>query len=389
MPFGRRRQPIGLAQDPPGLRDHVQARVGRRDAARVSFEEPHAELVLQLLERVGQRGLADVEALGGPAHMPGVGDRDEIAQLPQLHAAMINALYGPPDPLSWTRARPRRHNRVMTTNKVWLITGASSGFGRAIAEAALAAGDTVVATARNPKTLDDLVAAHPDRAVAVALDVTDGARIKEVVAEAVLWYGRVDVLVNNAGRGHVGAVEETTDEELRDLMELHFFGPAALIREVLPHMRRQGSGAIVQMSSMGGRYSFPAVGAYSATKFALEGLSQALAQEVAGFGIKVLVVEPGSFRTNLAGGGQTVSASMPEYKALVEPFEVDFRESDGLQPGDPAKLAQAIISALAAERTPLRLPLGADALDMVIERSAADEQELRTWEAVGRSTDFD
>jgi NAD(P)-dependent dehydrogenase (short-subunit alcohol dehydrogenase family) len=275
------------------------------------------------------------------------------------------------------------------TKNVWLITGASSGFGRAIAEAALAAGDTVVATARNPKALDDLVATYPDRVAAVALDVTDTTRIKEVVAEAILWYGRIDVLVNNAGRGHVGAVEETTDEELRDLMDLHFFGPAALTREVLPHMRRQGSGAIVQMSSMGGRYSFPAVGAYSATKFALEGLSQALAQEVAGFGIKVLVVEPGSFRTNLAGSGQTVSAPMPEYKALVEPFAENFRESDGKQPGDPAKAAQAIIDALAADPTPSRLVLGEDAFAMVLERSAADEQELRTWEQVSRSTDFD
>ncbi|MEO3829087.1 SDR family NAD(P)-dependent oxidoreductase [Actinomadura sp. B10D3] len=158
--------------------------------------------------------------------------------------------------------------------KIWLITGANSGFGRAIAEAALAAGGTVVAAARRPETLDDLVARHPGRVNAVALDVTDRAQAADVVADAVLWHGRVDVLVNNAGRGVIGAVEETTDRELRDLMDLHFFGPAALTRAVLPHMRRQGSGAIVQMSSMGGRFSLPGVGAYSATKFALEGLSE-------------------------------------------------------------------------------------------------------------------
>ena len=275
------------------------------------------------------------------------------------------------------------------TTRVWLITGASSGFGRAIAEAALAAGDTVVATARGLKSLDDLVAAHPNRAAALALDVTDGARVKEVVAEMILWHGRVDVLVNNAGRGHVGAVEETTDQELRDLMELHFFGPANLTREVLPHMRRQRSGAIVQMSSMGGRLSFPAVGAYSATKFALEGLSEALAQEVEPFGIKVLIVEPRGFRTGLAGSRQSVSAALPEYDDIVGGFRRDFPASDGKQPGDPAKAAAAIVGALTAERTPLRLLLGNDALDLALERLAAERQEVLAWEPVGRATDFD
>ncbi len=275
------------------------------------------------------------------------------------------------------------------TGKVWLITGGSSGFGRAIAEAALGQGDTVVGTARDPKSLDDLVAAHPGRVVALGLDVTDGARIKEAVAEVIRGQGRVDVLVNNAGRGHVGAAEETTDQELRDLMELHFFGPASLVREVLPHMRRQGSGAIVQMSSMGGRYSFPAVSAYSATKFALEGLSESLAQEVAPFGIKVLIVEPGAFRTNLAGSGQTVSAGLPEYDAIVGDFRRDFAASDGLQPGDPAKAAAAIIQALAAEKTPMRLMLGPDALDLTLSRLEDERRELAEWEAVGRATDFD
>jgi NAD(P)-dependent dehydrogenase (short-subunit alcohol dehydrogenase family) len=273
--------------------------------------------------------------------------------------------------------------------RVWLITGASSGFGRSIAEAALAAGDTVVATARRPESLDDLVAAYPDRAVAAALDVTDSARIAAVVAEVILWYGRVDVLVNNAGRGHLGAVEETTDQELRELMDLHFFGPATLTRAVLPHMRRQGSGAIVQMSSMGGRFSFPGVGAYSATKFALEGLSQALAQEVVPFGIKVLIVEPGSFRTGLAGASHTQSPEIPAYKPTVGAFRTDFPNSDGKQPGDPAKAAAAILTALASDRPPLRLPLGNDATDAVIAHIAASHTETQTWEPLSRSTDFD
>ncbi|MFI6850231.1 oxidoreductase [Kitasatospora sp. NPDC050467] len=273
--------------------------------------------------------------------------------------------------------------------RVWLITGANSGFGQAIAEAALAAGDTVVAAARRPETLDTLAAAHPDRVVPVRLDVTDAAGIASVVADTLLWYGRIDVLVNNAGRGLIGAVEEYTDRELRDLMELHFFGPAALTRAVLPHMRAQGSGAVVQMSSMGGRFSFPGVGAYSATKFALEGLSEALAQEVAQFGVKVLIVEPGSFRTSFAGPGALAqAAAIPAYDSVVGPVRAALPESDGKQPGDPARAAAAILSALDAERTPLRLALGNDAVDAVLGNLQAAEKELRGWEPVGRGTDF-
>jgi NAD(P)-dependent dehydrogenase (short-subunit alcohol dehydrogenase family) len=273
--------------------------------------------------------------------------------------------------------------------RVWLITGASSGFGRAIAEAAVAVGDTVVATARRPAALDDLVAAHPDRAVAVALDVTDAARVAAVVADTVLWYGRVDVLVNNAGRGHLGAIEETTDRELRDLMDLHFFGPAALIRAVLPHMRRRGSGAIVQITSMGGQISFPGAGAYSATKFALEGLSEALVQELAPFGIKVLVVEPGAFRTAFNGAALSLSTPMPAYDDIVGPSRTMLAEDDGKQPGDPAKAAAAILAALGTDKTPLRLPLGNDAVDILVAHADGVRQELLAWESVSRSTDFD
>ncbi|GHF89788.1 short-chain dehydrogenase/reductase [Kitasatospora xanthocidica] len=273
--------------------------------------------------------------------------------------------------------------------KVWLITGANSGFGQAIAEAALAAGDTVVAAARRPEALAELAAAHPERLVPVRLDVTDPERIPAVVTEAVERHGRIDVLVNNAGRGLIGAVEEYTDRELRDLMELHFFGPAALTRAVLPHMRAQGSGAVVQMSSMGGRFSFPGVGAYSATKFALEGLSEALAQEVAGFGIKVLVVEPGAFRTGFAGGGALAHAApIAAYDAVVGPVRNGLPDSDGKQPGDPVKAAAAILAALDAEHTPLRLALGSDAVDGVLGVLDGARQEAEAWAAVGRATDF-
>jgi NAD(P)-dependent dehydrogenase (short-subunit alcohol dehydrogenase family) len=270
---------------------------------------------------------------------------------------------------------------------VWLVTGANSGFGRAITEAAVAAGDVVVAAARQTATLDDLDAAHPNQIDAVQLDVTDLARINTVVAEVVGRHGRIDVLVNNAGRTHVGAVEETTDAELRALFEVHLFGPTALVRAVLPHMRSRGSGAIVQMSSIGGQLSFAGFSAYSATKFALEGLSEALADEVRSFGIKVLIVEPGTFRTGLFTNGSK-SDPTDTYAGSVGPTREMVTTGDGAQPGDPAKAANAILTALAADRTPLRLPLGSDAVDGIAAHLDTTRADLTTWEAVARDTSF-
>ncbi|MGW6397987.1 oxidoreductase [Streptomyces sp. NPDC055134] len=271
--------------------------------------------------------------------------------------------------------------------KVWLVTGANSGFGRAITEAAVAAGDVVVATARNTWALADLVAAHPDQVEALTLDVTDTAGIGAAVADVVARHGRIDVLVNNAGRSHVGAAEETTDAELRGLFDVHFFGPAALVRAVLPHMRARRSGAIVQMSSMGGQLSFAGFSAYSGTKFALEGFSEALAAEVRPLGIKVLVVEPGAFRTSLFGN-TTVSAELDDYAGTVGPTRRMVSGSDGDQPGDPAKAAAAIITALGADVTPLRLPLGDDAVDAVVGHLDAVRAEIGAWEKVARATAF-
>jgi NAD(P)-dependent dehydrogenase (short-subunit alcohol dehydrogenase family) len=275
------------------------------------------------------------------------------------------------------------------SSKIWFITGTSSGFGQAIADAALQAGDIVIATARRPEVLDELAAAHPDRLYPVALDVTDTPGISAVVDDVIGRHGRIDVLVNNAGRALIGAVEETTDRELRDLMDVHFFGPAALTRAVLPHMRAQRSGAIVQITSMGGRMSFAGVSAYSATKFALEGLSEALAAEVAPFGIKVLIVEPGAFRTGLQGGAMQMSTDLPAYADVVGPVRASMREVDGNQPGDPAKAAAAIIAALEASSTPLRLPLGPDAADAITGRIENDRRDFLAWESVIRATDFD
>jgi NAD(P)-dependent dehydrogenase (short-subunit alcohol dehydrogenase family) len=272
--------------------------------------------------------------------------------------------------------------------RVWLVTGANSGFGRAITRAAVAGGDVVVAAARRVSTLDDLAAAHPGQIDAVPLDVTDLARVRTLVAEVVDRHGRIDVLVNNAGRTHVGAVEETTDAELRSLFEVHLFGPAALVRAALPHMRSRGSGAIVQISSMGGQLSFAGFGAYSATKCALEGLSEALAEEVAPHGITVLIVEPGAFRTGLFSGG-TTSVATDTYADTVGGTREMVRTGDGTQAGDPAKAAAAILAALEADPPPLRLPLGSDAVDAIAAHLDTVHAELSAWETVARDTALD
>jgi NAD(P)-dependent dehydrogenase (short-subunit alcohol dehydrogenase family) len=267
--------------------------------------------------------------------------------------------------------------------RVWLITGASSGFGRAITQAALARGDSVAAGARTADAFGDL----PEGVHPLSLDVTNADQREAAVAETIERFGRVDVLVNNAGRTQVGAVEETTDEELRSLFELHFFAPAALTRLVLPHMRRQGGGAIVQMSSVGGQVTAPGFGAYCATKYALEGVTETLRDEVAGFGIRTLIVEPGAFRTGLFRPGAAYeSEAMPEYADTVGPTRAYVRENDGLQPGDPVKAAQAILIALDADEPPLRLVLGADAIGNIERRLESLSDELASWRAVGEAT---
>ncbi|MFF7756672.1 oxidoreductase [Streptomyces griseorubiginosus] len=274
-------------------------------------------------------------------------------------------------------------------NKVWLITGASSGFGRALAEAALADGDVVVGAARRPGALDDLVAAHPDQMEALGLDVTDTAAAEAAVRGVVARHGRIDVLVNNAGRTHVGAFEETTERELRELFDLHVFGPAALTRAVLPSMRARRSGAIVQMSSMGGQLSFAGFSAYSGTKFALEGMSEALADEVREYGVKVLVVEPGAFRTSLFEASRAgVSADSGVYAKVSRTREA-VSGGDGTQAGDPAKAAALIRAALDAEDTPLRLPLGDDAVTAVLDHLDGVRADITAWEKSTRATGFD
>lgn len=271
--------------------------------------------------------------------------------------------------------------------KTWFITGATSGFGRAIAEAAISRGDIVVAAVRDPEKIREWVDSSDGRLHSVRLDITETDAIPVAVDEALRQCGHVDILVNNAGRSQVGAVEETTEEELRYVMDLHFFGPVALTKVLLPHMRSRG-GAIVQMSSMGGQMSFAGFGAYSASKCALEGLSEALADEVAPFGIKVLIVEPGAFRTGLFGAAFYRSEAMDVYADTVGVTRANVEQGDGKQPGDPERAADAIIAALEAEETPLRLPLGNDAVDVLVAHSERFRSELSGWERIVRDVEF-
>jgi NAD(P)-dependent dehydrogenase (short-subunit alcohol dehydrogenase family) len=281
---------------------------------------------------------------------------------------------------------------ITSAPRVWFVTGATSGFGQAITEAAVAAGDVVVAASRHPAQFDDLASAYPDHVETIELDVTDVTADLAAISDVEDRYGRIDVLVNNAGRTHVGAVEETSEVELRSLFEVHFFGPAALTRAVLPGMRSRRSGAIVQLSSMGGQLSFAGFSAYSATKFALEGFSEALADEVAPFGIKVLVVEPGAFRTGLfanSSNSATTESTTNAYARSVGATREMVRTSDGTQPGNPAKAADAILTALTADRTPLRLPLGDDAVEAITTHLDSVRSDLDAWENLSRSTAFD
>ncbi len=272
---------------------------------------------------------------------------------------------------------------------VWLITGCSTGFGRELSKILLAAGRRVVVTARDATKVADLVADHPETGLAVALNVDDPAQIEAAVATAKAHFGRIDVLVNNAGYGYLAAVEEGEDAEVRAMFETNVFGLAAMCRAVLPIMRAQKSGTIVNISSMGGVCGFPGIGYYNATKFAVEGLSEAMAKELEPLGVKVLIVEPGPFRTDWAGRSlKTPQTPIADYAATAGARRDAVRGYSGQQPGDPVRAAQAIITAVEAPEPPLHLVLGRVACDAVAADLAAFERELAVWREVSLGADF-
>ena len=280
------------------------------------------------------------------------------------------------------------------TSRVWFITGSSSGFGRAIAEEALERGDRVVATTRRTDALADLAARAPDRVLLATLDVTRPAEVRAAVASALERFGRIDVVVNNAGFSIIGAVEETSDDELRATMELMFFGAVAVTREVVPHMRERRSGTIVQITSMGGLTTAPGFGAYCAAKHALEGLSECLSLELAPHGVRVLVVEPGAFRTALFGSAFRRMPVMEAYATTVGPVRDWTASAAGQQVGDPALAARAIAAevgrpASAVAELPLRLPLGADAVDGIRAKLTRIAADVDRTESAARATSFE
>jgi NAD(P)-dependent dehydrogenase (short-subunit alcohol dehydrogenase family) len=279
----------------------------------------------------------------------------------------------------------------MPTNAVtWFITGASSGYGLALARHAIVRGYNVVATARSAAKLAALEALAPDRVLAQKLDVTAPDDTATAVKAAIARFGRIDVLINNAGYGMIGAVEETPEADFRAQMETNFFGAVSVTKAVLPQLRAQKGGAIVNISSMGGQLSFAGASAYSASKFALEGLSEALALEVAPFGIKVIIVEPGALRTNFsADGALKLMPAMEAYQDIVGTMRALDHDMHGSQDGDPAKAAHALDLALQADNSPLRLQIGADSIAAVRAHAEQLLRDLATWEQVGSDVRVD
>lgn len=275
-------------------------------------------------------------------------------------------------------------------SKLFLITGVSSGLGRAFAQGALDAGHKVVGTLRKADDVAAFEALAPRRATGILLDVTDTAAIAPAVARVEAEIGPIDVLVNNAGYGHEGMVEETTLDELRRQFEVNVFGPVAMMQAVLPCMRARRAGHIVNVTSMGGLITLPGLGIYHGSKFALEGLSGSLGKEVKDLGIKVTAIEPGSFRTDWAGRSMVrVARRIADYDGVFEPIRQMRLDYSGRQPGNPEKAAAALLRLVEAENPPAHLLLGSDALRLVRQKLDQLEGEFKAWEPVTLSTDFE
>ncbi len=275
------------------------------------------------------------------------------------------------------------------TNKVWLITGASTGLGRVLSEQVLAGGGSVVATARKPEQLALLHEKFRQKALTLALDVTDPSSVDAAVDQAQQHFGHVDVLVNNAGYGLVGAVEEAAEDDIRQVFETNVFGLLRVTRAVLPGMRAQRSGHILNLSSIGGLIATPGLGYYNATKFAVEAFSEALAGELKPLGIKVTVVEPGPFRTDFLGRSGVISAnSIADYDASAGNARKYFAENDGKQKGDPVRAAQAMMAAVASDDPPKHLLLGQSAWERMSARVELWQKDLASGRATAIAADF-
>jgi len=272
--------------------------------------------------------------------------------------------------------------------RTWLVTGGSRGFGRALCESILESGDDLLATARDPDQLASLADDRPGRLATARLDVTSEAEAKAAVAAAIQRFGRLDVLVNNAGYGDIGSIEDSSIESFRRQIETNLFGTIIMTKAVIPHMRERRSGHIVQFSSVGGRLGAAGRAPYSAAKWGVEGFSEVLAQEMALVGVRVTIIEPGGFRTDFAGASTMIDAGRPEYDAVVGKAARMQQAYDGRQPGDPRKGAQAILQVVAADRPPLRLPLGSDAIAAIERSDRARLEELEQWRALSISTDY-
>lgn len=272
---------------------------------------------------------------------------------------------------------------------VWFITGCSTGFGRELAKLVLTRGWRAVVTARRAYQVRDLVEGHEDNALALQLDVTDRTQIAEAVQQAEEKFGRIDVLVNNAGYGYLAAIEEGEEDQVRAMFETNFFGLVAMTNAVLPGMRARKSGHIVNISSIGGLVSFAASGYYHATKYAVEGMSESLSIELAPLGIRVLIVEPGPFRTDWAGRSLFESKTViDEYDSTAGERRRQSRRNSGKQQGDPVRAGQAIMKAVASDTPPLRLVLGKPALELAHKKLEAVKKDLDTWKETSLGADF-
>jgi NAD(P)-dependent dehydrogenase (short-subunit alcohol dehydrogenase family) len=274
--------------------------------------------------------------------------------------------------------------------KVYLITGTSTGFGRALAEVVLARGDSAVVTARRTETLVDLVERYPETALAVKLDVTSDEDRKAAIRATMDRFGQLDVLVNNAGQGSLGAIEEFSSEQIRSQFEVNTFGVIEMTRAALPVFRQQRSGHILCVTSVGGIVSIGGFSLYCATKYAVEGFAEGLRDEAKSFGVKVTLVEPGAFRTDFAGSANMRPVKeIEEYSASIEPLKEYLYGNDGKQPGDPRKAAEAMVAVVESEEPPLRLLLGADAYGVWEQKSAEREADFAAWQEVGLGTAFE